>query len=115
MKRILLLAAVLFAASVLASAQQRDILTQLQEHPEYLNGTDYLCPAGPAALTKAPKGYKAFYISHYGRHGARYAWQSDLYGWLNTVLSEAEAAGNLTAFGATACILPSATGRETFP
>ena len=23
-------------------------------------------------LTKAPRGYKPFYISHYGRHGSRY-------------------------------------------
>ena len=29
--------------------------------------------------SKVPKGYKPFYISHYGRHGARYAWQSDIY------------------------------------
>ena len=24
--------------------------------------------------TPAPKGYKPFYISHYGRHGSRYHW-----------------------------------------
>ena len=30
------------------------------------------------ALTPAPKGYDPFYLSHYGRHGSRYAWQRDL-------------------------------------
>ena len=25
------------------------------------------------AIAKAPKGYKPFYISHYGRHGARFS------------------------------------------
>ena len=98
MKR-LFLAACLMAAALVASAQQPDIEAHLKAHPELLAGTDYLCPTGPAALTKAPKGYKVFYISHYGRHGARYAWQSDIYEWMNNTLSEAAEAGNLTEYG----------------
>ena len=98
MKRIFL-AACLAAAALVASAQQPDIEAHLKAHPELLAGTDYLCPTGPAALTKAPKGYKVFYISHYGRHGARYAWQSDIYEKINNALSEADAAGNLTELG----------------
>ena len=78
MKRFFL-AACLLAAALVAAAQQPDIEAHLKAHPELLAGTDYLCPTGPAVLTKAPKGYKVFYISHYGRHGARYAWQSDIY------------------------------------
>ena len=73
MKRLFLAAALLIAAPFFLTAQQPDIEAHLKAHPELLAGTDYLCPTGPAALTKAPKGYKAFYISHYGRHGARYA------------------------------------------
>ena len=80
-------------------AQQYDIIDQLRNHPEFLDGTDYLCPTEPTRLSRAPKGYKPFYISHYGRHGARYAWQSDMYSRLNTVFSEAEKAGNLTELG----------------
>ena len=76
-----------------------DILTQLQEHPEYLDGTDYLCPTGYVQLTPAPKGYRPFYLSHYGRHGARYAWQSDIYKRLHKVLGKAEEEGNLTELG----------------
>ena len=95
----LLATLLLLAASFGARAQQPDYLEQLAAHPEYLDGTDYLCPTGPVALTPAPKGYKAFYVSHYGRHGARYAWQSDMYDRLNTVFSTAEAAGNLTPLG----------------
>ena len=98
MKRIFL-AVCLLAANLAASAQQPDIEAHLKAHPELLAGTDYLCPTGPTALTKAPKGYKVFYISHYGRHGARYAWQSDLYEKINTTLSEAASADNLTEFG----------------
>lgn len=100
MKRYFLAAAALLLAAVWAGAQQPDVLDRLENQPELLAGTDYLCPTGPAVLSKAPKGYKPFYISHYGRHGARYAWQSDLYDKINGVLSEAAASGNLTAFGA---------------
>ena len=99
MRRILL--SVLFAAAVLvARAQQPDIDAHLRAHPELLAGTDYLCPTGPATLTKAPKGYKPFYISHYGRHGARYAWQSDLYEKIREALSSAAESDNLTELGA---------------
>ena len=69
------------------------------EHPEYLDGTDMLCPADYVKLTPAPKGYKVFYLSHYGRHGARYAWQSDMYRRLHKVLGKAYDEGNLTDLG----------------
>ena len=98
-RRIFFAGLLFLAASFAAGAQQLDYLQQLQAHPEFLAGTDYLCPTGPVALTPAPKGYKAFYVSHYGRHGARYAWQSDLYSWLNEVFSKAESEGNLTDLG----------------
>ena len=99
MRKWILAAAGLVAAAFCLRAQVRDYEARLQAHPEYLAGTDYLCPTGPVKLTPAPKGYKPFYISHYGRHGARYAWQSDLYSWLNGTFSEAAANDNLTAFG----------------
>ena len=100
MKKSFLLATLVFLTLAFsARAQQPDYLMQLETHPEYFGGTDYLCPTGPVALTAAPKGYKAFYISHYGRHGARYAWQSDLYDRLNDVFTAAEKAGNLTDLG----------------
>ena len=62
-RRLFILA--LLAASLCASAQRPDVIDQLRQHPEYLAGTDYLCPTGPVALSPAPKGYKPFYISHY--------------------------------------------------
>ena len=98
-RNFLLAALVALTAAFSTHAQQTDIFQVMDEHPEYLAGTDYLCPTGPVALTKAPRGYKPFYISHYGRHGARYAWQSDLYSRLNEVLSDAQEEDNLTRFG----------------
>lgn len=76
-----------------------DYLTELSEHPEYLDGTDYLCPTGPEKLTPAPSGYKPFYLSHYGRHGARYAWQSDIYKLIHYTLKDAKNDDNLTDLG----------------
>jgi hypothetical protein len=100
MRKCIILAAIIFMTGALrTAAQQPDAIKLLETHPEYLDGTDYLCPADAVALTPAPEGYTPFYISHYGRHGARYAWQSDMYSRLNEVFSAAEADDNLTEKG----------------
>lgn len=52
-----------------------------------------------APLTPAPKGYEPFYISHYGRHGSRYAWNDDTYIIIKRVLDAAYKAESLTDFG----------------
>ena len=56
---------------------------------------------GPYANTPAPKGYKAFYISHYGRHGSRSNWDEANYKALIESLEKADAAGILKADGRT--------------
>lgn len=55
----------------------------------------------PAAETPVPKGYKAFYISHYGRHGARTDWAPAEYDYGKTLAlyNSASAAGLLTPEG----------------
>ena len=94
MKRLLLLFSV-FAAMTVAHAQQKNLETVLAEHPEFLAGSDYLCPADAIKLTPAPKGYKPLFISHYGRHGARYAWQDDMYERIREVFEKADGDANL--------------------
>ena len=73
MKRILLLILLaLLPLSLLAQSSQHDALvTDLSENPQrvFINTDPYEYIPGPQ--TPAPKGYKPFYISHYGRHGAR--------------------------------------------
>ena len=49
--------------------------------------------------TPAPKGYKPFYISHYGRHGSRSNWGDRDYRAVIDVLSKAEEKGILTREG----------------
>ena len=56
-----------------------------------------------AAATPAPEGYEPFYISHYGRHGARYILSNDQYDNVAEVLRRARADGKLTARGIDAC------------
>jgi hypothetical protein len=51
------------------------------------------------ADTKAPKGYKPFYISHYGRHGSRGSWGCEPYMRVEDILQKAKEEGILTAGG----------------
>ena len=48
---------------------------------------------------KAPSGYKPFYISLFGRHGARFVHETELYSRLATLFRNAEIAGKLTPEG----------------
>ncbi|MBR6416064.1 MAG: hypothetical protein IKS22_08170 [Bacteroidales bacterium] len=95
----LLSAAILLLSGISSPAQNSSWREDLDTHPEYLGGTDMLCPWENTALSKAPRGYKPFYISHYGRHGARYAWQSDMYSSLKEVFTRADTLGLLTSTG----------------
>ncbi len=74
---------------------------QIADNP-YLCGSNYLdydnYPA-TAALTPAPKGYEVFYMSHYGRHGARWLIGEWQYDEPMATLRKAHAEGKLTATG----------------
>ncbi len=67
----------------------------------YLSASNYLAYPGPTQekLTPAPKGYKPFYISHYGRHGSRYLIGDEDYETPVSVLSKADKEGKLTDLG----------------
>ena len=90
---------VMLCVAMGAVAQQRDAFEQLKADPQKSYGTDYPYRFEMPALTKAPKGYKPFYISHYARHGSRYYWSDKLYGDLNIQLTEAHDKQLLTAEG----------------
>ena len=51
------------------------------------------------ALTPAPKGYEPYYLSHYGRHGARYLLEENDYAMPVQTLRKAKYAGKLTPLG----------------
>ena len=98
MKRNLTIVMLLLLA-LTAGAQGNAVLDQLKGDPRKSYGTDYPYSFVNRPLTKAPKGYKPFYISHYGRHGSRYYWNAMLYQELANLLTKAHERGQLTAAG----------------
>ena len=98
MKRNLTVITILFLA-LTAWAQSSSPADLLKADPRKAYGTDYPYEFTTQKLTKAPSGYKPFYISHYGRHGSRYYWNAFLYRELDSLLSTAHRKQQLTAGG----------------
>ncbi len=98
MKRNLTVITILFLA-LTAWAQSSSPADLLKADPRKAYGTDYPYEFTTQKLTKAPSGYKPFYISHYGRHGSRYYWNAFLYRELDSLLSTAHRKQQLTAEG----------------
>ncbi|WP_033147268.1 hypothetical protein [Prevotella sp. P6B1] len=81
--------------------QPTSAIDQLKADPRKAYGNDYPYQLAIPRLTKAPSGYKPFYISHYARHGSRYYWSSSLYKELDTLLTTAHQKQLLTPVGET--------------
>ena len=80
-------------------AQVYDVLDIVASDRNKIAGVEGPYRFEEAALTAAPKGYVPFYISHYGRHGSRYAWNPATYTAIKKVLDAAAEAGSLTPRG----------------
>ena len=97
------LLAMLFAGMMNATmcwSQNMAVMDQLKEDPRRGYGNDYpYRHTDDVKLTKAPKGYKAFYISHYARHGSRYYWNAFMYKEIDSLLKVAHEKHLLTAEG----------------
>ena len=106
MKRIsLLLAAAAIAILALTASAPSDtlskqqLLQQLQEDPAKAGGNHYNYPFGEYSTARPPKGYEVVYISHYGRHGARYITNSVKYDNVAKLLESGHVKGALTPEG----------------
>lgn len=96
LKPTLFIASVLTALSMSAQTSAR----QEVEQNILLTGSNRLAYIDPVApLTKTPKGYEPFYLSHYGRHGSRWLISEGDYKKPITTLRRAKAAGCLTPLG----------------
>lgn len=76
--------------------------TTFEEMSKDLNktgGVYYAYPTEKADNTPAPKGYKPFYVSHYGRHGSRYLIGDNDYKWVYDLMTKADDANALTPLG----------------
>ena len=94
-----LIVTILILASSLAWGQKVDVKAEVMADSLKAYGNDYPYPYETPALTPAPKGYKAFYVSHYGRHGSRYFWGPFLYPAIDSLLTEAHTKGVLNPAG----------------
>ena len=102
MKRFLILFLCLATLSLSAQNVPDDNLSRsIREFPLRASNNLHSFEFGPLYDTPAPKGYKPFYISHYGRHGSRTNGSSDgaSYEKLEKILTKAHADGQLTADG----------------
>lgn len=76
-----------------------DTYSEMMADPDRMGGEYFMLPFDDVRLTPAPKGYKPVYISHIGRHGARFATDEKVYENLRDLFSKAHSAGKLTKAG----------------
>ena len=98
-KYLILLLVPLLGWSMTAGAQRLGVREEVRADWNKSSGLDCVYDLSPKASTPVPKGYEAVYISHYGRHGSRYAYTSDAYTVILNMLSEGRKQGNLTPKG----------------
>ena len=81
-----------------AQVEGQGSLDAIRQNPLKAAGSFYVYDyADIPALTPAPEGYQPFYISHFGRHGARYC--TSEYESVHDMFSKAADAGVLTEAG----------------
>ena len=76
-----------------------DTYSEMMADPDRMGGEYFMLPFDDVRLTPAPKGYKPVYISHIGRHGARFATDEKIYENLMGIFTKAHDKGKLTEAG----------------
>ena len=95
MKRIFILLALALAFNAAYAQEQSPAMVKfLKEFPQRAAFNTHSYEFIDVHDTPAPKGYHAFYISHYGRHGSRSDWAGNYtYKLVRDVLAQAKADG----------------------
>ena len=87
-------------ATVFAQSHQSpDAVRALKEDPTRVGNNTNSYEFREIHDTKPPKGYKPFYISHYGRHGSRSNWGGSSYEGVIKTLEAGKEIGILTPGG----------------
>ena len=94
-----IIVAVFLAWSIGVGAQRTGVREEVRSDWNKCSGLDCVYDFSPKSSTPAPKGYEATYISHYGRHGSRYAYTAKAYTVPLEMLQEGAAKDNLTDYG----------------
>ena len=87
------------ALSVIPVFAQTPARDAIAEDVLRAGGVYYMYPFKAHKVTQPPKGYKTVYLSHYGRHGARYLLNETQYERSLGVLRDAHEKGALTDTG----------------
>ncbi len=96
MRLALILLSVIYPLNTLLAFDYKEMI---RKDPAMVSGEFYHYIYTAAKETAAPKGYKPFYISHYGRHGSRYHTGTLYFSKAMTPLQKADSLGLLTAEG----------------
>ena len=85
---------------LLNSLDKQDMKARIIADPDVAGGYFYHYTASDNSVSlRAPKGYKPFYISHFGRHGCRHHSAESIYRHCLEALQKGERAQVLTASG----------------
>ncbi len=99
MKKVFLFFLTIIAAAGL-SAQEKNLYIHAESFLDTLRNNYQGYPFREIVDTPAPKGYKPFYMTHYGRHGSRYVTGANYVNAVAGPLLEAQKSDNLTETGA---------------
>ncbi len=78
-----------------AQTSKEEVLSDLNR----TGGVYYAYPDKDHVSTPAPKDYKPFYVSHYGRHGSRYLISDNDYSWVQKLMHKADNENALSSLG----------------
>lgn len=84
-----------FTAPLQAQTTKEEVLSDLNR----TGGVYYAYPTTQIKHTAAPKGYRPFYVSHFGRHGSRYLISDNDVAWVANLMRQADNANALTPLG----------------
>lgn len=85
--------------AIVGASVAQTVKDEIAADPRKAGGVYYAYNYEAQDYTPAPKGYKPFYISHYGRHGSRWLLHRHTYEELKQTLDKAAEAGALTPYG----------------
>ena len=97
MRRILLFAVAIFGAIFCGRGQS--MREEIAANPNLAGGIYTAYMVTEHSVAQPPRGYKPFYISHYGRHGSRYQTAQEKYDQPAVMLEQAAKDGKLTELG----------------
>ena len=101
MKRLLISISLLLVSAVSYAQLSPEMEAYIREFPQRASFNIHSYEFHPLEDTPAPKGFKPFYISHYGRHGSRSHSSDAPYVLLRDCLQTAAKEGNITPSGDT--------------